>query len=333
MESKSNKNILVKKTVAVTGATGHLGINLIKHLIGRNFKVRALIRKDDPPWFHSELDWIEGNLLNKDSLLNFIKDSNYLVHCASAISVGEGNQDLIYRVNVEGTRNLLSCCLNLNLRFAYISSSTATEDVMGNDVFDENRPYRKNKSFYYAWTKARAEELVLDYVNQKNLDAFILRPTAILGPEDPKISRFGRTILDMHKGELRFITDGGYNMVDVRDLCKTIENSLSKAAKGSVYLTGGQYVTLKELAKMANPSKTPTVLSVKLLLALLPFINFYNKLFPLRWPVNRESLITLQTAPKNMNCNKAKRELGHSNRPVIESVRDLIAWFNENNIK
>lgn len=324
---------LTKRTVAVTGATGHLGINLIKHLLHRNFKVKALIRKDDPPWLHSELDWIRGDVLNPESLSDLIKDCHYLVHCASAISVGDGNHDLIYRVNVEGTRNLLKCSLKENIRFVYISSSTATEDVKGNDIFDERRPYRKTKSFYYAWTKARAEELVLDYVDQKDLDAFILRPTAIIGPEDPQISRFGRTLLDMHKGELPFITDGGYNMVDVRDLCKTIENSLSKAAKGAVYLTGGHFVTLRELAKMANPSKTPLVLSVKLLLTLLPFINIYDKLFPLRWPVNKESLMTLKNAPKKMNCTKARKELGHSSRPVKESVAELIAWFQKNKIK
>lgn len=333
MDSHIKKNILSKKTVAVTGATGHLGINLIKHLLDQNFKVKALLRKEEYPFKHSELEWVHGDLLRQDSLSELIKDCACVVHCASAISVGDGNHDLIYRVNVEGTRNLLNSCINSNIRFVYISSSTATEDIIGNGVFDENRPYRKNKSFYYAWTKARAEELVLKYADQKNLDAFILRPTAILGPEDPQISRFGRTILDMHKGELPFITNGGYNMVDVRDLCKTIENSLSKATKGSVYLTGGHYVTLKKLAKMANPAKTPYVLPVKLLISILPLINFYNKLFPLRWPINKESLITLQNAPKNMNCNKAKKELGHENRPVEESVEALISWFHKNNIK
>ena len=333
METKTEEKKLTKRGVAVTGATGHLGINLIKHLLHRNFKVKALIRKGDPPWLHSDLHWIQGDLFNPDSLSELIQDCDYLVHCASAISVGEGNHDLIFRVNVEGTRNLLNCSLNANIRMVYISSSTATEDVRGNEIFDENRPYRKNKSFYYAWTKARAEELVLDYVDQKDLDAFILRPTAIIGPEDPKISRFGRTILDMYKGELPFITNGGYNMVDVRDLCKTIENSLSNASKGSVYLTGGHYVSLRELSKMANPVKTPLVLSIKLLLALLPLINFYNKLFPLKWPVNKESLITLQNAPRNMNRNKAYKELGHFNRPVKESVEELLTWFQKNNIK
>ncbi|WKK66049.1 NAD-dependent epimerase/dehydratase family protein [Lutimonas zeaxanthinifaciens] len=326
-------NKLPHKTVAVTGSTGHLGTNLIKHLLDRNFRVKALIRKGTTPWSHPQLDWVQGDLLSLDSLSKLIQDCNYLVHCASAISVGEGNHDLIYRVNVEGTRNLLNCCLNSDIRFAYISSSTATEDVTGREIFDESRPYREDKSFYYAWTKARAEELVLDYVDQKKLDAYILRPTAILGPEDPQISRFGRTILDMHRGELPFITSGGYNMVDVRDLCKTIENSLTKATKGSVYLTGGHYITLRELSKIANPKKTIPVLSVNLLLKLLPVINFYDKLFPLRWPVNKESLMTLKNAPKNMNCIKAQKELGHSSRPVKESVEALITWFQENNIK
>jgi len=321
-----------KNTISVTGGTGHLGINLIKILLDKEYLVKALIRHKSFPFLHPNLTWIQGDLNNLDSLNSLTDKSDAIIHCASAISLGELDHNTIYEVNVKGTKNLLKACLDKPIRFAYISSSTATQDPLYDEVFDENRPHRSNKSFFYAWSKAQGEKHVLDYVKNKDIDGYILRPTAIVGPEDPGPSRFGRTILDLYNEKLPFITDGGYNMVDVRDLSLTIINSITKAEKGSVYLTGGQYISLRELAKLACPDKTPSVLPLDLLLKLLPFIKLYGKIFTLKWPINKESLTTLKYAPKRMDCAKAINNLGHKNRATQTSVEDLIQWFTKNDI-
>lgn len=318
--------------ISITGGTGHLGINLIQALLEQNFLVKALIRHSSFPLSHPNLTWIQGDLNNLEILALLTDKSDAIIHCASAISLGEIDHESIYEVNVTGTQNLLNACLDKPIRLAYISSSTAVEDPLEDEVFDENRPYRSDKSFYYAWTKARGEIEVLQRVKNNNLDAYIIRPTAIVGPEDPGPSRFGRTILDIHLGKLPFITDGGYNMVDVRDLSQTIINSLLRAQKGSVYLTGGQYINLKKLAKMAHPTKTPLLLPLKLLIGLLPFIELYDRFFKLKWPVNKESLNALKYAPKKMNSAKAIKELGHNNRAIENSIEDLIRWFVKNKI-
>jgi len=322
-----------KKTISITGGTGHLGINLVNALLEQGYKVKALIRHSSFPIEHPNLNWINGDLNNLKALSQLIDQSDAIIHCASAISVGEMDHDLIEEINIKGTQNLAKVCLHKPLRFIYISSSTATKDPLKNEEFDENRPYRADKKFFYAWTKAQGEIQILEHVEKNELDAFVIRPTAIIGPEDPAPSRFGQTILDLHRKKLPFITDGGYNMVDVRDLSQTIINSISKGKKGEIYLTGGQYVSLKELALLACPTKTPTILSINLLINLLPLINLYDQFFKLKWPINRESLNALKYAPKRMNCSKSIKELGHSNRATANSITDLIEWFHKNNIK
>lgn len=318
------------KSIAVTGGTGHLGINLIKELLVNNFYVKALIRHSSFPIIHENLTWIKGDLNNLTALEKLVYNCDAIVHSASAISLGEKKQDLVYEVNVTGTQNLLATCLNKPIRFIYISSSTVVEDPVHNEVFNENRPYKSDKSFYYAWTKALAEKYVLEYEVGHNLDASIIRSTAIIGPEDRGPSPFGRTIWDLHLGKLPFITEGGYNMIDVRDLSCTIVSSISNAKKGRIYLVGGEYVSLNNLAKMANSEKIPASLSINLLVKLLPLIRLYEKIFPLKWPITRESLSTLKNAPKNMDCSRASKELGHKSRPVNQSVNDLIEWFHKN---
>lgn len=324
------KNI---NTISVTGGTGHLGVNLIKALLDKDYMVKALIRHDSLPFHHPNLKWIQGDLNNLESLTSLTDKSNAVIHCASAISVGEKNHDLIADINIKGTQNLVHVCLHKPLRFIYISSSTATEDPVKNEIFDENRPYRSDKRFFYAWTKAQSEIHILEQIKKNDLDALIIRPTAIIGPEDFAPSRFGRTILDLHKKKLPFITNGGYNMVDVRDLSQTIINSISKGKKGEIYLTGGQYISLKELAFLACPTRKPIILSLNLLIYLLPLINLYDRFFQLKWPINKESLTALKYAPKRMNCSKSINELGHTNRATADSIADLIEWFNKNDIK
>ena len=322
-----------KRTISITGGTGHLGINLVNALLEKGYLVKALIRHSNFPIIHPNLIWIKGDLNNLEALSQLIDQSDAIIHCASAISVGEMEHDLIEEINIKGTQNLVSVCLHKPIRFIYISSSTATMDSLDDEVFDENRPYRSDKTFFYAWTKAQSEIQLREQAEKNDLDVVIIRPTAIIGPEDPSPSKFGRTILDLHKERLPFITDGGYNMVDVRDLSQTIINSISKGKKGGIYLTGGQYISLKELAFLACPTKTPRILSLNLLINLLPLINLYDRIFKLKWPVNGESLNALKYAPKNMNCSKSINELGHTNRATSNSIADLIEWFNKNNIE
>jgi len=316
--------------ISVTGGTGHLGRNLIEMLLGQGQKVKALKRNLETPYQHPNLTWIQGDLSDLIKLNSLLDKSAAIIHCASAISLGELNQDLVYDVNVTGTCNLLKACSERDIKFIYISSSTAVQDSMDNELFDENRPYKSDTKFYYAYTKAIAEQQVLSAVEKNNLDACIIRPTAIIGPADHHPSRFGATILDLYSAKLPFITDGGYNMIDVRDLSQTIINCISMGKKGRVYLAGGQYLSLKELSKLVNPDKIPPSIPVDFLILILPLINLYDKLFKLKWPVSRESLYTLKFSPKKMDSSRAIKELLHKSRPIKNTLVDLIKWFNEN---
>jgi len=316
--------------ISVTGGTGHLGRNLIDMLLEQGQKVKALKRNLDTPYQHPNLTWIQGDLSDLKKLNSLLENSAAIIHCASAISLGELDQDVVYDVNVTGTSNLLKACSERDVKFIYISSSTAVQDSVDNELFDENRPYKSDTKFYYAYTKAIAEQQVLSSVEKNNLDACIIRPTAIIGPADYHPSRFGATILDLYRAKLPFITDGGYNMIDVRDLSQTIINCISMGKKGQIYLAGGQYLSLKELSKLVNPDKIPPSIPVDFLILILPLINLYDKLFKLKWPVSRESLYTLKFSPKKMDSSRAIKELLHQPRPIKNTIEDLIKWFNEN---
>ncbi len=309
--------------ISITGGNGHLGCCLIQMLLQKDYIVNALYYHSKPKINHPNVNWIQGDISKPDSLNELFRNSSVMIHCASLISIGEKNESEVYNVNVHGTEIIIDACLKRKTRMIYISSSTAVKETKEQEVFDENRPYKTENDFFYAWTKALSEKKILAAVKNNNLDAFIIRPTAIVGPPDYKPSYFGRTILDLANNKMPVIVNGGYNLLDVRDLSRTIINSIIKGKQGEVYLVGGTYFRLKQIAKLINPKHRIISFSLDLMIFILPFI----KLFPMRWHITKESLITLKFAPKHINFSKAINNLDHKVRPITETINDLLIWF------
>lgn len=324
MNANINKN-----TISVTGGSGHLGTCLIELLLHKGFTVNALYRNYLPPIKHPKLTWIQGDILDK-SLNTFFQNSSTIIHCASLISLGNKDKHTVLKINVDGTQQVIDQCLKFNTKLIYISSSNAVLEPKSNEIFTEDRPYKTEKDFTYGYSKALAEQLVLKAIDKSNLDAFIIRPSAIVGPPDFKPSLFGKTIYDLSKGKLPAITNGGYNIIDVRDLSETIINSLKLGKSGEIYLVGGFYLSIKEIAAIANSKKIPVQLSINFLLFILPLIKVYQNFFNSDWPITKESLMVLKKAPKRLDASKAIQELKHSSRPVEQTIRDVISWFTKN---
>ena len=317
--------------IAITGGSGHLGSCLIQLLLLQGYSVNALYTQKLPNKTNKNLTWIKGDINDGTAIKTLINGSSVLIHCAGLISIGNKKTDEVYRVNVTGTKTIVNECLKASkIRLIHISSSNAVIETNTTEIFDENRPYKTKRDFTYPYTKAKAEKHVLKAISKNDLDAIIIRPTSIVGIPDYKPSLLGQTILDIKNAKIPAITNGGYNLVDVRDLSQTIINSIKKAKSGEIYLVGGEYLTVKEIAKVAYPTRTPIQISLDLLLILMPFINVYQKLFKLKWPVTKESIVTLKLAPKNMDISKAQKELNHTCRPIKESITDFIEWTEQN---
>ena len=316
-----------EKFISITGGTGHLGSCLIAMLLQKNYVVNALSYHSKTAIIHPNLNWIKGDISKPATLKKLLNNTSVLIHAAGIISIGDKDESLVYDINVKGTENLIDACVNQKVKMIYISSCAAVIETKKDEVYTENSPYKTKKHFLYDWTKATAEKKVLQAIEKFSLAAFIIRPTAIIGPPDHKPSHFGQSIIDMANYKMPFITTGGYNLVDVRDLSKTIINSLSLGKQGEIYLVGGNYLTIKQIAKIANPKRYFISIPLPILITLLPVIKVTKKIFYLNWPISNESLITLKLAPKQMNFLKAKTALNHSIRPATETILDLLIWY------
>jgi len=178
-----------------------------------------------------------------------------------------------------------------------------------------------------------AEQAVLDAV-AGGLDAVIINPTSVVGPNDFKPSLIGQAILQLYVGKMPALIPGGYDWVDVRDVVSGTISALEKGRTGESYLLSGHYVSLIDLYNMLTSlignGKTLPVLPSWLAELGLPFLQAWSRMSGNKPLYTRESLEILKTAHTNISSEKASRELGYHARPFNETLKDTITWFGEN---
>ena len=188
--------------VVVTGATGHIGNVLVRQLLSRGEDVRVVI----PPFEDTasldglKVEMVEGDVRKIDSLIQAFKGSDVVYHLAGIISILSGKSELLYQVNVVGTRNVAEACLKTGVRrLIYTSSIHAIAEPPHGIVIDESFPFDPDRAIgEYDRSKAQATLEVLQGVKQ-GLNAVIVCPTGVIGPYDFKLSEMGQLILDFVK--------------------------------------------------------------------------------------------------------------------------------------
>jgi len=190
----------------ISGASGFLGSHLAHGLLKHKQAVRALVRKTSNTSCLPEKDveFIIGNLENRDSLNTAMKNVTTVFHCAALVSDWGKKKDFI-NVNVEGTRNMLDAAVKAKVkRFVYVSTSDFYGFLDKEDVTEDTPP--KKRGFLYGDTKIMAEELVWQYHKEKGLKISIIRPPSIYGPRSLSIVKEFADLIN--SGQMLHISKG-----------------------------------------------------------------------------------------------------------------------------
>ena len=184
----------------------------------------------------------------------------------------------------------------------------------------------------YDLSKADAQRIVLEYCN-KGLDASIIHPSGIFGPNDFKPSLFGQEFIKIANSKRPFSINVGYDYVDVRDLSKTAVNCISKGVSGQNYIVGGNYMDFVYMADVMSQE-----LGRKLIRGTLPFASIYLSLpmyyllsFITKTPraITLDSIHTIKVQNKNIPSQLSKDQLDHTPRPIEETITDTLKFFND----
>ncbi|ACL02585.1 NAD-dependent epimerase/dehydratase [Desulfatibacillum aliphaticivorans] len=324
-------------TVMVTGGAGFIGSNLVRQLIEKGVNVRVFHLPGDDLRNLSGLDveLMEGNVLDVDSIKRCMSGCHQVYHLAAIYALWIPNMQLMHKVNVEGARNVMRLAGELDVEKTVYCSSIALFGGQGPDKdADENSPFALGDSgSYYAWTKYASHQVVAAFC-EKGLNATIVAPCGPLGPGDYGPTPTGRILTSAVNMPVVFRFRSIANMVDVRDVAAGHILAMEKGEPGRSYLLGGEnlaYETIVRTAleiagmkKLLLPAPAPLARAAGSL--LLRYSQAVSKKPPLLTP----SEVNIGTKGLRADCSRAKKELGYTPRPLRQSIRDALVWFAKN---
>jgi dihydroflavonol-4-reductase len=321
-------------TVAVTGATGHVGANLVRALIDKGISPRCLVHINCRAIDGLDVEKAQGDVRDLDSLCHAFEGVDTIYHLAASISLSMTDWPEQEKINVKGTANVVEACLRTGVsRLVHFSSIHALVQEPLDIPVDESRPLVDSRRYPpYDRSKAAAEIEVRRGI-EKGLNAVIVSPTAVFGPYDYQPSYFGEALITIAERKLPALVTGGFNWVDVRDVVTGAMAAAELAPAGSRYLLSGHWVSMCEIAaiieEITGVSTGRPICPLWLAHIGAPFIGAICRLNGKRPLYTSVSLRALKSN-RNISHELATRELGYQPRPFRETLVDTLQWFREN---
>jgi len=316
--------------VAVTGAAGFLGTNLLQRLVEHGHDVTAIDRVQPAGAPHPQVTWVDGDVLDPASMRSALEGAEVVYHLVAMITLAH-HHDLAWRINTEGVRIVAEAALEAGVRrMVHTSSIHAFNQYSCGGRIDEKAP-RSTESHLPVYDRSKFQgEVELRKVIERGLDAVICNPTGVYGPVDHSNSRINATLWDCARGRVPVMIAGGFDLVDVRDVAAGLILAGQKGRTGENYLLAGGMCSLYEVSKLAaevNGKRGPRfAIPVKVITAALPVLEPIGKMFGSD-RVSRAAMGALISAPV-VDAAKARSELGYQPRSTADTVRDLVAFYN-----
>ncbi len=326
----------MKNRVFVTGGTGFLGSYLIRFLVHQGKEVYALRRKSSSLEllgnYAAKVNWIEGNILDSHILEDSIQKVNQVYHCAGFVSFNDKKQDLLYKINTEGTANIVNAALAYNKRLLHVSSIAALGRSAHQTIIDEDSPWQASRyQSAYSKSKSAGEREVWRGIAE-GLDAVIVNPSVIIGGgywETGTGQLFKRV-----KDGLRFYPSGSTGFVDVRDVVQVMYQLMEMEISGERYIINAE--NLDYLAFFSAIAKeldiSPPSKMVKGWMGELAW-RFENirSLLARRDPIiTRNSFYSLCQSYQFKN-DKIKDLLGYSFIPIEQTIKETASLLTQGN--
>ena len=318
----------------VTGATGHIGNVLVKELFSIGYQVTSLVLpKDKINIIEPYTDIVYGNILDYDFLEKTIKDFDIVFHLAGIVDIGTGKKKLLYKINVEGTKNIVKVCQKNHIKkLIYTSSVHAFEELPHGSKMTEPKSFDSHKvKGHYAKSKAIASNLVLNQ-DCKTLETILLCPSGVIGPYDYQLSNTGQMFVDYLLGRLTAYINGSYNFVDVRDVVDGIIKASKIAKDKEIYLLTGHDISVKRLLDMISDytgkKKVKFRLQYWFILMMSYFAELYYKIMKQKPLFTHYSIMVLRS--NHLFDNSVTRyKLGYTIRPIEDTIKDTLKFSEE----
>ncbi|MBU3941402.1 MAG: NAD-dependent epimerase/dehydratase family protein [Nanoarchaeota archaeon] len=311
---------MTKEKILVIGGTGFLGSRIADYLEREDYEISILSRdvnKQNKGYNSYTCDIAGGGITLEEA----IEESDVVIHCAGKVSYNPKEKDILYKLHVDGTVNIVDICLRLNKKLIYTSSAAVlgiSNNPYGNveEQLPQIEEIKRIKSAYFT-TKYIAEEIV----KKSGLDAIILRPSSLIGHGKTSTTR----LLGFLKKGFEPYFGGGASFVYVDDVARAYVKALKritnpdrkKQDKVEIYNLGGHNLTFNQLIKEAKKE-----LGTRKIIRIPKIVN---NLAPLVIPslITGESLRIMDYC-FFVNSNKAQEDLNYRLTPITEALKETV---------
>lgn len=324
--------------VVVTGGTGFLGAYIIKELVQNGYAVRAIRRSSKLPSFIDpsileKVEWVEGDVLDTMSLEDAFSGADTVIHSAAVVSFHSKDKDNLYKVNVEGTTNVVNMALEANVRkLVHISSVAALgRSQKGEHVNEERKWVESSTNTHYAISKQMAEREVWRGMAE-GLDTVILNPSTILGYGDwnQSSSAIFRSIFN----EFPFYSNGINGFVDVEDVARAAVLLMESDISGKRFIVSGENWSFKQLFYTIADQfhkRRPRIEATPFLSGLAWRLEKIKSVFGKKVLLTKESARIANSITYFDNSRLLEAVPGFQFTPLNDTIRKACALYLRNN--
>jgi dihydroflavonol-4-reductase len=326
------------KKAFVTGGTGFVGFYVVKTLVERGLKVRALIRPLSSASSVQRLkslgvELATGDLLLPDSYGDALNGISYVFHCAGLHKIWMRDVKLLYKTNVDATRALLDAASKKGVeQFVYTSSIKTIGLSSYQKISDEEVVYNLwDIDTEYGKTKYLGEKILLEA--DVKIPIKILNPSTVIGPGDETLTPMMRIISDFLQKKIKASINTSTGFVDAKDVGLAHFLALERARPRQRYILNAVNWTMDELFSLLSRYtripvprlKVPYCLAYPVACASLA-LSAVTKKAPAVIP---RSLNIARKMPA-YNGEKAAKELRLQYRDVRLSLKETVDWLQQN---
>ncbi|HSB91985.1 MAG TPA: NAD-dependent epimerase/dehydratase family protein [Flavitalea sp.] len=318
----------------ITGASGYLGNQLAHALADSGSEVVALVRSDAAKALlqHPNITIFPGDVVDRGSLTRAMKGCSQVYHMAAKVGAWGKDVSSFYRVNVEGTGNVLESALETGIEKVVFTSTSGVIGPSDNGPLTENSPRTVDFNIDYDLSKKKAEDVVLQYTDK--LKAVIVNPVKIYGPGKVSHSLSANAIIDSFlKNKVALIPGPGTYKVCfafIDDVVNGHIQAMQHGRSGERYILGGvniSYYDFFDKIRQISGGKGRIVKMPKSVIKTWAAMQELNhRLFglPVRFTVKSVELLFSNYI---FSSHKAINDLGYSITPLDEAVSKTISFL------
>lgn len=326
-------------SIFITGSTGFIGEQLANKLAKSGKTVHALYRSEEKKinLKHPNIKLFNGDIMDTNSLEKAMDGCNYVYHVAAFTKIWAKNENIIYELNVNGTKNVLDAALKVGVKKVIFTSTAGIFGPSLDAEINENSERQVDYFLEYERSKAKAEELIKSY-SKNNIEITIVNPTRVYGPGQLNKSNSVTIMMQAYiVGKWRFIPGNGKsigNYVYIDDVINGHILAMEFGKSGEKYLLGGTDLSYLELFSILKKITGKRYFMLKIpffFISLMAHLQLLiTKIFKIS-PSITPSLIKKFSYSWKVSSQKAIDELGYTVTPFETGAIQTLQWFSKKN--